>query len=193
MNFLFLIGFYFNFLKKYLRFILILKNEFFLYINNKDLSNFSLLVKNSLLFQQNSLLDIVGLDFLYKYYSYISDNRFKLVYVLNSYFYNHRIKVITSLLIDELFINSLCLLYNSANWLEREVFDFFGIFFIDHPDLRRILTDYGFNGYPLRKNFPLSGFLEVKYSFNKKKINSSNILIMQEFRNYSNEISWSLN
>ncbi len=193
MNFLVLVGFYFYFLKKYLKFILILKNESFLYVNNKDLLNFSFFIKNSLLFQQNSLLDIVGLDFLYKYYSYISNNRFKLVYVLNSYFYNYRIKIITSLLINELFLNSLCSLYNSANWLEREVFDFFGIFFIDHPDLRRILTDYGFNGYPLRKNFPLSGFLEVKYSFNKKKINSSNILIMQEFRNYSNEISWSLN
>ena len=81
-------------------------------------------------------------------------------------------------------------IFSSANWMEREVFDMYGISFKDHPDLRRILTDYGFEGYPLRKDFPLTGHTEVRYSEDKKKVVSEPVKLDQEYRNFDFESPW---
>jgi NADH:ubiquinone oxidoreductase subunit C len=85
---------------------------------------------------------------------------------------------------------SLSSLYNSSNWLEREVWDLFGIFFSDHPDLRRILTDYGFQGFPMRKDFPLSGFVEIAYSDEFKKVIYLPLELTQEYRFFDFSTSW---
>ena len=110
--------------------------------------------------------------------------RFFLVYNLLSTYYNFRIRVITK--INEFTkILSLIAIYKSIEWSEREVFDFFGIFFFYNKDLRRILTDYGFKGYPLRKDFPLSGFIDIFYDDNQKSICYRNLELSQEFRDFN--------
>ena len=107
------------------------------------------------------LIDITAVDFIGK------ENRFRMVYLLLSHEYNLRIKIYFDINENE-FVNSITKIFPSANWMEREVFDMYGIKFNDHPDMRRILTDYGFVGYPLRKDFPLTGHKEVRYSEEKK-------------------------
>ena len=94
--------------------------------------------------------------------------RFNLIYILLSIEFNSRIILTTSDIEEDESIDSITTLFPSANWYEREVWDLFGISFINHPDLRRILTDYGFSGFPLRKDFPLSGNVEVRYDVTKK-------------------------
>jgi NADH dehydrogenase (ubiquinone) Fe-S protein 3 len=116
------------------------------------------ILKNSTNFQFKCLTDIAGLDFIR------NESRLAVSYNLLSVRFNQRLRVITFL--DELeIIPSLTSIFMSSNWLEREVWDLYGIFFKSHPDLRRILTDYGFEGHPLRKDYPLEGFLETRYSF----------------------------
>ena len=115
--------------------------------------------------------------------------RFFLVYNLLSTYYNFRIRVITK--INEFTkILSLIAIYKSIEWSEREVFDFFGIFFFYNKDLRRILTDYGFKGYPLRKDFPLSGFIDIFYDDNQKSICYRNLELSQEFRDFNFSSNW---
>ena len=109
------------------------------------------------------LIDIAGVDYPQE------EKRFKLVYLLLSHEYNTRIKIIIQFEEDKK-IPSTTKIFPSANWMEREVFDMYGIKFKNHPDLRRILTDYNFKGYPLRKDFPLTGFNEVRYSEKEKKV-----------------------
>jgi NADH/F420H2 dehydrogenase subunit C len=113
--------------------------------------------------------------------------RFTVIYSLLSIKFNCRLKVTTSIHEIESLI-SITNLYKNASWLEREVFDLFGIYFENHPDLRRILTDYGFAGYPLRKDFPLSGFKEVRYDDSQKRVVYEHLELTQEFRlfNFSN-------
>lgn len=117
-------------------------------------------------------------------------NRFTLVYCLLSEKFNTRIRV--QLQLSELdSIRSLSNIYKNANWLEREAWDFFGIFFIGHRDLRRILTDYGFSGHAFRKDFPLTGFTEIYYSDYYKRIIHCPSVLVQEYRNFDFENSWS--
>ena len=87
-------------------------------------------------------------------------------------------------------IPSLTSIFPSANWMEREVFDMYGVNFKDHPDLRRILTDYGFEGHPLRKDFPLTGHTEVRYSEDKKKVINEPVKLEQNYRNFDYESPW---
>jgi len=87
-------------------------------------------------------------------------------------------------------VDSLVDLYINSNWWEREIWDLYGIYFNNHPDLRRILTDYGFEGYPMRKDFPLSGHVELKYDHNKKRIVVEPLQLSQEFRSFTFEIPW---
>ena len=108
------------------------------------------------------LIDITAVDYPEK------EERFKMVYLLLSHENNFRI-VINISIDEKTTIPSITKIFPSANWMEREVFDMYGITFLDHPDLRRILTDYGFKGYPLRKDFPLTGHTEGRYSEDKKK------------------------
>ena len=136
---------------------------------------------NSTKFRQ--LIDIAGVDYPDE------DKRFKLVYLFLSHENNNRLKL--SIKFDtKQVINSITKIFPSANWMEREVFDMYGIKFKNHPDLRRILTDYGFKGHPLRKDFPLTGFNEVRYSEKEKKVIYEPVKLEQNYRNFDFESPW---
>ena len=129
------------------------------------------------------LIDIAGVDYTE------NEKRFELVYLFLSHEHNFRIKVLMKFEINQS-INSLTKIFPSANWMEREVFDMYGIKFKNHPDLRRILTDYGFKGHPLRKDFPLTGFNEVRYSEKEKKVIYEPVKLEQNYRNFDFESPW---
>lgn len=131
--------------------------------------------KNSSLFRYNVLLDMVVCDHMQ------SINRFSITYVIGSPFFSARfyIRVLADIYS---FVNSVGILFWSALWLEREAYDMFGLFFLGHPDLRRILTDYGFNGFPLQKDFPLVGFVEKQFVLSENVIISRPVVLVQEFR-----------
>lgn len=129
------------------------------------------------------LVDIVVIDFPE------NNKRFRVIYNFCSVKYNSRLKLITS--IDEVTpLISITALFKNANWLEREVWDMYGVYFENHPDLRRILTDYGFSGYPLRKDFPLAGFVEVRYDDSQKRVIYEPLEMSQEFRVFSFSSPW---
>jgi len=136
---------------------------------------------NSTKFRQ--LIDITAVDYIG------SDNRFKMIYLLLSHEYNLRINLTFNINEKEV-VNSLTKIFPSANWMEREVFDMYGIKFNDHPDLRRILTDYGFSGHPLRKDFPITGHTEVRYSEEKKKVVYEPVKLEQNYRNFDYSSPW---
>ena len=129
------------------------------------------------------LIDITAVDYIG------SENRFKMIYLLLSHEYNFRINITFSINENEV-VNSLTKIFPSANWMEREVFDMYGIKFNDHPDLRRILTDYGFSGHPLRKDFPITGHSEVRYSEEKKKVVYEPVKLEQNYRNFDYSSPW---
>jgi NADH/F420H2 dehydrogenase subunit C len=131
----------------------------------------------------NLLTCISGVDLLGKNY------RFSIVYDFLSLLYNSRLRV--KIFIDEVsFVPSCMDIYINADWWEREVWDMYGIYFDKHKDLRRILTDYGFEGYPMRKDFPLQGFAELRYDESKKRIVAEPIELTQEFRSFTFETPW---
>jgi NADH:ubiquinone oxidoreductase subunit C len=136
--------------------------------------------------QYKTLVDIVCSDVPGKL------RRFTINYLLLSHRYNARLKIVVKT--NEVSpLPSAITLYRSANWLEREVWDLYGVFFDLHPDLRRILTDYGFNGHPLRKDFPLSGFVEVYYNDSTKRLNYEHIELAQEYRIFLLQSPWNQN
>ena len=129
------------------------------------------------------LVDIAGVDYPDE------EKRFHLVYLFLSHENNFRIKLFIRFDSKQV-INSVTKIFPSANWMEREVFDMYGIKFKDHPDLRRILTDYNFEGYPLRKDFPLTGHNEVRYSEDEKKVIYEPVKLEQNYRNFDYESPW---
>lgn len=130
-----------------------------------------------------TLLDICGADYPAR------SERFEVVYHFLSMHLNHRVRVSTTT--DEASaVESAVDVYPTANWLEREAFDMYGILFEGHPDLRRILTDYGFHGYPLRKDFPLSGYVEVRYDDEQKRVVYEPVELVQEFRDFDFLSPW---
>jgi NADH-quinone oxidoreductase subunit C len=129
------------------------------------------------------LIDIAGVDYPE------NDKRFELIYLFLSHENNLRVKLLIKFEINQT-INSITKIFPSANWMEREVFDMYGIKFKNHPDLRRILTDYGFKGHPLRKDFPLTGFSEVRYSEKDKKVIYEPVKLEQNYRNFDFESPW---
>ena len=129
------------------------------------------------------LIDITAVDYPER------DKRFKMVYLLLSHEKNSRIKIEFDIKEGEI-LSSLSSVFPSANWMEREVFDMYGVEFKDHPDLRRILTDYGFKGHPLRKDFPLTGHNEVRYSEEDKKVIYEPVKLEQNYRNFDYESPW---
>ena len=135
----------------------------------------------SCLFDQ--LSDITAVDYPNK------KNRFRMIYLLLSHEFNKRIIVDFPLNENEK-VFSITGIFPSANWMEREVFDMYGIDFQDHPDLRRILTDYEFEGYPLRKDFPITGHKEVRYSEEKKKVIYEPVKLEQDYRNFDYNSPW---
>ena len=129
------------------------------------------------------LIDIAAVDYPEK------EKRFEVIYLLLSHDKNLRIKVLISINL-ETSIQSISKIFPSANWMEREVFDMYGIKFKNHPDLRRILTDYNFKGHPLRKDFPLTGFNEVRYSEKEKKVIYEPVKLEQDYRDFDFSSPW---
>ena len=151
--------------------------------NEKELINVILFLKSHDKLKFRQLIDIAGVDYPEE------EKRFSLVYLLLSHENNIRIKVSINFEIDKK-IPTLTKIYPSANWMEREVFDMYGVDFTDHPDLRRILTDYNFEGHPLRKDFPLTGFNEVRYSEKEKKVIYEPVKLEQNYRDFDFESPW---
>ena len=134
-------------------------------------------------FKFKQLIDIAAIDYPNE------EKRFELVYLLLSVENNIRVKISIKFETNEK-IPSIVKIFPSANWMEREIFDMYGIKFINHPDLRRILTDYNFKGHPLRKDFPLTGFNEVRYSEKEKKVIYEPVKLEQNYRNFDFSSPW---
>jgi NADH-quinone oxidoreductase subunit C len=140
-------------------------------------------LKDGELCQFRQLTDIAGVDYPNRF------PRFEVVYHLLDFKQNIRLRVKTKISEDDT-IPSVTNIYPSANWYEREAFDMYGINFTDHPDLRRLLTDYNFEGYPLRKDFPLTGSVEVRYSEIEKKVIYEPVKLQQDYRNFDIQSPW---
>ena len=170
---------------KWLEEIQVIRDEIICIVPSWALLPFLTFLKNHTNTQFKMLIDITAVDYPSR------SSRFEVVYQLLSIHYNARIRVKTN--VDELTpIESVSSLFPSANWFERETWDMFGICFLNHPDLRRILTDYGFEGHPLRKDFPVSGYVEFRYDDSKKRVISEPIELAQEFRYFDFASPWEL-
>lgn len=166
--------------------ILKFKYDYISISSSKDLLLLLIFLKLNIFFRFESLLDIYATDFPFRSKN---NRRFELNYYLISFVYNIRLTLKNTC--PELsFVPTCTHIYLSAGWLERECWDMFGIFFYGNPDLRRILTDYGFEGFPLRKDFPLTGFFEVRYSDSEKKIVYDKVELNQQYRKYSFNDIW---
>ncbi len=157
--------------------------QLYLNINCEDISEVLLFLKNNSHTKFRQLVDITAVDYPE------NDRRFKLVYLFLSHENNQRLVLSFTIKENEV-VNSITSIFPAANWVEREVFDMYGIEFKDHPDLRRILTDYGFEGFPLRKDFPLTGHDEVRYSEDEKKVIYEPVKLEQNYRNFDYESPW---
>ena len=158
-------------------------NELLIDTSEEELINVIIFLKSHDKLKFRQLIDIAGVDYPE------DDKRFQLIYLLLSHENNSRIKLKIKFQIDQT-ISSITKIFPSANWMEREVFDMYGIKFKNHPDLRRILTDYNFKGHPLRKDFPLTGFNEVRYSEKEKKVIYEPVKLEQNYRNFDFESPW---
>ena len=158
-------------------------NELMIESGDKNLIEVVQFLKSNEKCKFRQLVDIAGIDYPEE------EKRFQLVYLLLSHENNNRIKLSIKFDSNQI-INSITKIFPSANWMEREVFDMYGIKFKNHPDLRRILTDYGFKGHPLRKDFPLTGFNEVRYSEREKKVIYEPVKLEQNYRNFDFESPW---
>ena len=157
--------------------------QLYINIDNEDLIDVTLFIKSNENTKFRQLIDITVVDYPE------NAQRFKVVYLFLSHEFNQRI-ILSYLISENEVIPSLTPIYPAANWMEREVFDMYGVKFRDHPDMRRILTDYGFEGHPLRKDFPLTGHTEVRYSEDQKKVISEPVKLEQNYRNFDYESPW---
>ena len=158
-------------------------NELLIEINENDLIDVVQFLKSNDDCRFKQLIDIAGVDYPE------DEKRFNLIYLFLSHENNFRIKLLVKFQINQI-ITSIVKIFPSANWMEREVFDMYGIKFKNHPDLRRILTDYNFKGHPLRKDFPLTGFNEVRYSEKEKKVVYEPVKLEQNYRNFNFDSPW---
>ena len=158
-------------------------DQLYINIESKDLIDVTLFIKSNENTKFRQLIDITAVDYPE------NTQRFKMVYLFLSHEFNQRI-ILNYLISENEVIPSLTTIYPAANWMEREVFDMYGVKFKDHPDLRRILTDYGFEGHPLRKDFPLTGHTEVRYSEEQKKVIKEPVKLEQNYRNFDYESPW---
>lgn len=159
------------------------KEQVVINLDKKDLLKLILFLKNHPILKFKQLVDILGVDYPSK------DKRFEVIYLLLSHEINSRITIKIQIKDGES-APSITEIFLSANWLEREVFDMYGIVFENHPDLRRILTDYEFEGFPLRKDFPLTGHTEVRYDDEIKKVIYEPVKLAQAYRNFDFESPW---
>ena len=177
-----------NFIKKITNLLPIYKVQLFsdeivISIESKYLYSSMFILKNHFLLQYKVLSCLSGTDYPER------KRRFEISYDLLSIIFNNRLRV--KLIVNELeSIESIEPIYYSSNWYECEIWDMFGVFFKNHSSLRRILTDYGFEGHPLRKDFPLNGYVEVKYSENQKRIINEPIEFSQEYRTFNFHSPW---
>ena len=162
---------------------IIQNDELLIEIGENDLLDIVQFLKSDERCKLRQLIDIAGVDYPEE------EKRFKLVYLFLSHENNYRIKLSIQFETNQA-INSITKIFPSANWMEREVFDMYGVNFKDHPDLRRILTDYGFQGHPLRKDFPLTGHTEVRYSEDRKKVINEPVKLEQNYRNFDYKSPW---
>ena len=161
----------------------VLFDQLYIDIYYENLISVILFLKTNSKCKFRQLIDITAVDYPHK------EERFKLVYLLLSL--ENNLRIVININIDEkIIVPSLTKIYPASNWMEREVFDMYGIYFKDHPDLRRILTDYGFKGHPLRKDFPLTGHTEVRYDENEKKVISETVKLDQDYRKFDSESPW---
>ena len=158
-------------------------NDLKIYIDEEDLLEVVLFLKNNSKTRFKQLIDVTAVDYPER------GKRFKMRYFLLSHEKNIRANIEFEIKENEV-VSSLTSIFPSANWMEREVFDMYGISFKDHPDLRRILTDYNFQGYPLRKDFPLTGHEEVRYNEEDKKVIYEPVKLEQNYRNFDYESPW---
>jgi len=158
-------------------------NQLYLNIESNDIMDVSLFIKSNQNTKFRQLIDITAVDY--------PENslRFKIVYLFLSHEFNQRI-ILSYLINENEVIPSLTSIFPAANWMERELFDMYGVKFKNHPDLRRILTDYEFVGHPLRKDFPLTGHTEVRYSEEQKKVIKEPVKLEQNYRNFDFESPW---
>ena len=158
-------------------------NQLYIEVTNENLYSTILYLKTNEKCKFKQLIDITAVDFLQK------EKRFKVVYLLLSH--ENNLRVLINIEINEkTIVESITKIFPSANWMEREVFDMYGIKFKNHPDLRRILTDYNFKGYPLRKDFPLTGHNEVRYDENSKKVLYEPVKLDQNYRDFDSISPW---
>ena len=162
---------------------LIKHDQIYVEIDKEDLVDVVLFIKTNQDIKFRQLIDITVVDYPEKV------QRFKIIYLFLSHEFNQRM-ILSYFINEKEVISSLTSVFPSANWMEREVFDMYGVNFKDHPDLRRILTDYGFEGHPLRKDFPLTGHSEVRYSEEKKKVINEPVKLEQNYRNFDYESPW---
>ena len=158
-------------------------DQLYINIDSEDLIDVTLFIKSNENTKFRQLIDITAVDHPE------NTQRFKMIYLFLSHEFNQRI-ILSYLIGENEVIPSLTSIYPAANWMEREVFDMYGVKFKDHPDLRRILTDYGFEGHPLRKDFPLTGHTEVRYSEDQKKVIQEPVKLEQNYRNFDYESPW---
>ncbi|MFS4582709.1 NADH-quinone oxidoreductase subunit C [Phaeobacter sp. C3_T13_0] len=152
-------------------------------VTPSNLAGFVDFLKSDAACKFSSLVDITAVDYPDR------PKRFDVVYHFLSMYQNQRIRLRVSIREDEM-LPSIVAIHPSSNWFEREVFDMFGILFTGHPDLRRILTDYGFRGYPLRKDFPTSGYTEVRYDEAQKRVVYEPVSLVQEYRQFDFMSPW---
>ena len=157
--------------------------QLYIDIDKDDLIDVILFIKTNQDTKFRQLIDITAVDYPEK------SQRFQIVYLFLSHEFNQRIVIRYSINENEV-IQSITSIFPAANWMEREVFDMYGVNFKNHPDLRRILTDYGFEGHPLRKDFPLTGHTEVRYSEEEKKVINEPVKLEQNYRNFDYESPW---
>ena len=158
-------------------------NQIYVEIDKEDFIDVALFIKTNKDTKFRQLIDITVVDYPEE------SQRFKVVYLFLSHEFNQRM-ILSYKISENEVISSLTSIFPSANWMEREVFDMYGVNFKDHPDLRRILTDYGFEGHPLRKDFPLTGNTEVRYSEDQKKVIYEPVKLEQNYRNFDYESPW---
>ena len=158
-------------------------SQLYLTIHSEDLIDVVLFLKTNVDFKFKQLIELTAVDYPEK------KKRFMMVYMFLSHENNQRV-ILNFLINENEIVQSLTSVFPSSNWMEREVFDMYGIKFKDHPDLRRILTDYNFEGFPLRKDFPLTGHTEVRYSEEKKKVVYEPVQLEQNYRNFDYESPW---
>lgn len=167
----------------YIKKVVYAKKELTVHVSVEHLRTLMYILRDSTNCQFKVLADLCGVDYPNK------KERFEIVYNLLSVRYNARIRVKTN--VDELTaVPSMTEIFSAANWYEREVWDLYGVFFSNHPDLRRILTDYGFEGHPMRKDFPLSGYVEVRYDDEQKRVVTEPLEMTQEFRSFNYTSPW---